>query len=369
MRSLSLLFLALALASRLPAAEYLLWDGHESVAEYANRVNLPPTKTLDLGNGVKMELVLIPAGKFVMGAPEPTPVDEDGFHTRIVVGQALLTASATALLAMLGVVVVIAIRKRRRPQMSLGLLLVATVVAGSALLSGLHWKRCVQSLEKAENEYQIAKARFHSAESSEKPGHPVTLTKPFYMGKFAVTQEQYQQITGWNPSNFNGKDNPVENVTWNDAEEFCKKVTEQTKQTVGLPTEAEWEYACRAGTATVYYSGDVDKDLDRVAWSRTNSKNTTHPVGQKEPNAFGLYDMHGNVWQWCKDLFGDYSVDAVTDPQGSSTVQGTRRELRGGSWDHPSLYCRSASRVRSNPLNYGNNMGFRVVVVAPSTTQ
>ena len=131
----------------------------------------------------------------------------------------------------------------------------------------------------------------------EHPAHPVTLTQPFYMGKYVVTQEQYQAVTGATPSTFKGNDNPVEQVSWDDAEAFCKKLSEQTKQAVRLPTEAEWEFACRAGTKTTYYSGDTDKDLDRVAWNDANSKNTTHPVGQKEANTFGLYDMHGNVWQ------------------------------------------------------------------------
>jgi formylglycine-generating enzyme required for sulfatase activity len=105
------------------------------------------------------------------------------------------------------------------------------------------------------------------------------LTKPFYMGKYDITQEQYQQLIGKNPSNLKGKDNPVENVSWDDAQAFCKKLSELTNQGVRLPTEAEWEYSCRAGTATTYYSGDDNKDLDRVAWYSANSKSATHPVG------------------------------------------------------------------------------------------
>ena len=375
MRLVSLFFLALAgslPASELaPAPAYPLWDGSESVADYAQRINLPPTKTLDLGGGVKMELVLIPAGKFIMGTPEPTPVDEEGFHKKIVTGQALLAASAAALLVMLTVVAVRGVRNKRRPQLSLGRLLLVTVAAGGCVLSGLHWRHSVQSLEKANAEYAGAEARYNDAFDEEKPAHPVTLTQPFYMGKFAVTQEHYQAATGQNPSRFKGRDNPVETVLWENAQAFCKKLTEQTKQAVRLPTEAEWEFACRAGTKTTYYSGDTDKDLDRVAWNFANSKNTSHPVGQKDANTFGLYDMHGNVWQWCQDWYGeDYYVKSTSEnPQGPA--QGALRLLRGGSFDDcspgPGNY-RSAFRFWMDPRYRFRHIGFRVVVVPASRT-
>ena len=142
---------------------------------------------------------------------------------------------------------------------------------------------------------------------------------PFYMGKFAVTQGHYQAVTGQNPSQFKGRDNPVETVSWNDAQAFCKKLTSKQIQAVRLPTEAEWEFACRAGTRTRYYSGDTEADLALVAWySAKNSKGTTHPVGQKEANTFGLYDMHGNVWQWCQDWYGEdyYGKSEAENPKG-----------------------------------------------------
>ena len=176
----------------------------------------------------------------------------------------------------------------------------------------------------------------------EHPAHEVTLTKPYYMSKFPVTQEQYQQIMGTNPSQFKGNNNPVETVSWDDAQEFCKKVTERILDSIPdpsplihvpypcrLPSEAEWEYACRAGTRTYYYSGDTEDDLKRVAWFAANSNNTTHPVGQKEANAFGLYDMHANIWQWCEDWYDAYSSNPVTDPHGYAL--GARRVLRGES--------------------------------------
>jgi formylglycine-generating enzyme required for sulfatase activity len=345
---------------------YPLWDGSESVADYAKKVNLSPTKTLDLGNGVNMELVLIPAGKFIMGTPEPIPVDEDGFHKRILTGQALFAVSGGLLLVLLGVVVIRAIRRKRRPQLSLGLLLLVTVAAGGAVLSGVHWRQSAWGLGQAKVEYQAAQARCQAAAKSEKPAHPVTLTKPFYMGKYAVTQEQYQAVVGTNPSNFKGKDNLVEQVSWDDAQAFCKKLTEQSKQAMRLPTEAEWEFACRAGTMTDYYSGDTEADLAREAWYEANSKKTTHPVGQKEPNVFGLFDMHGNIWQWCQDWYAEdyYGKSPATDPEGPA--QGAFRLLRGGSWGLNPVICLAALRYWGNPGNRGSGVGFRVASPASS---
>ena len=365
-----LLIFILALAGSLPAAESVppsihpLWDGIESVAAYAQKVNLPPTQSLDLGNGVKLDLVLIPAGKFMMGTPEPTPVDEVAFQNKILTGQALLAVSAVTLLVMLTVVIIRAIRQKLRPQVSLGRLLLVTVAAGGCLLSGLHWRHSVQTLATANAEYAAAQVRYNSANPAEKPAHPVTLTTPFYMGKFTVTQEQYQVFIGANPSQFKGKDIPVETVSWDDAQAFCKKLTEQTKQTIRLPTEAEWEYACRAGTTTTYHSGDSEADLARAAWYNGNSKNTTHPVGQKEPNSFGLYDMHGNVWQWCQDQWDEnyYSKSPAENPQGPDQSAGAVRLLRGGSWSNDPVYCRSAYRYWYAPINRSYGLGFRVVV-------
>jgi len=367
MRLAALFFLAVAgslSAGEGPASSaYPLWDGHESVAEYAKKVNLPPTKTLDLGNGVNIELVLIPAGKFIMGTPRPEPVGEEAFYIRIFTGQTLLAVGSGVLLVLLAFMVTKAIRKRQRPKFSLLRLVAMTLMAGVALMGGLHWRQSVRSLENAQEEYPAAQERFRHADSNEKPAHPVTITKPFYMGKFAVTQEQYQQVTGQNPSEFKGKDNPVETVSWDDAQAFCKKVTEQTKQTVRLPTEAEWEFSCRAGTTTAYYSGDTEPDLARVAWYADNSKNTTHPVGQKEPNAFGLYDMHGNVYQACQDWYdSDYYGESVAEnPQGPPPD--TDHILRGGSWRNSPTWCRSAKRTLTGGPGYSSdNEGFRVVV-------
>jgi formylglycine-generating enzyme required for sulfatase activity len=193
--------------------------------------------------------------------------------------------------------------------------------------------------------------------------HQVTLTKPFYLGVYEVTQEQYERVMGTNPSDFNGAKNPVEQVSWEDAVEFCRKLSALPEEKAAghvyrLPTEAEWEYACRAGTTTKYSFGDDESQLGAYAWFRENSGDRTHPVGQKKPNAWGLYDMHGNVWEWCQDWYGDLPAGAVTDPTGPST--GSLRVLRGGSWNDFAGRCRSASRRRSSPSYRFSHLGFRL---------
>ena len=349
--AITLIFAAqLALGSDAP-----LWDGHETVEHYAERANLPPTKTLDLGSGVKLETVLIPAGKFIMGTPEPTVPGET-----VQVGQAILVMSGLLALGLLIVVLWQAFSKRQRPKFSLRWLLLFTFVVSVGLYGGVRWHKTSQAWQ----EYMTAKGRYTLAESIEKSAHEVTLTKPFYVGKFDVTQEQYQQVMGRNPSYFKGKDNPVDWVSWNDAQSFCNKLLKQTAWKVRLPTEAEWEYSCRAGTKSIYYSGDTHKDLDRVAWFDANSK-TTSPVGKKEANVFGLYDMHGNVWQSCEDFFDEYPKQAVIDPTGPT--KGAAHVVRGGSWANDHTSCRSTDRTGSKPDNCNSNYGCRVVVAAPSS--
>jgi len=198
----------------------------------------------------------------------------------------------------------------------------------------------------------------------EGPQRRVTISKPFYMGVTEVTQDQYAAIMGKNPSKFSGLTNPVEQVSWNDAVEFCKALSKKTGKTVRLPTEAEWEYACRAGSKTRHSFGDGDRDLGAYAWYNENSDEKTHPVGKKKPNAWGLYDMHGNVWEWCSDWYAEsYAGLKTTNPQGSGS--GKYRVLRGGSWNSSPLSCRSAIRIGSSPAyRYGIFVGFRVVVSA-----
>ena len=183
--------------------------------------------------------------------------------------------------------------------------------------------------------------------------HDVTLTKPFKMGVHEVTQAQYEQVMGVNLSKYKGADNPVENVSWDDAVEFCRKLSELPAEKAAgnvyrLPTEAEWEYACRAGTTTKYSFGDDESKLGDYGWFSENSGTKPHPVGGKKPNAWGLYDMYGNVWEWCQDLYGDYPSGTVTDRTGAA--QGSYRVGRGGGWLDPAEVCRSAFRGRDSPV-------------------
>jgi formylglycine-generating enzyme required for sulfatase activity len=201
--------------------------------------------------------------------------------------------------------------------------------------------------------------------SDEGPQHSVTISKDYYLGAYEVTQEQYQRIMGENPSEFKGTNNPVETVSWEDAVAFCKKLSELPEEKAAgrvyrLPTEAEWEYACRAGSTTRFGFGDSDSQLGSYAWFDENSARTTHPVGEKTSNAWGLYDMHGNVWEWCADWKGDYSTSAVTDPAGPAT--GSYRVFRGASWRDGAAYCRSAIRNRYVPSYRYPFDGFRVAL-------
>jgi formylglycine-generating enzyme required for sulfatase activity len=192
----------------------------------------------------------------------------------------------------------------------------------------------------------------------EKPVHRVTITREFFMGVYPVTQAQWQAVMGRNPSHFGGDDLPVENVSWDDCQKFCAKLRQRDGRPYRLPYEAEWEYACRAGTATDYYSGDGEDNLLKVGWCNRNSDSRTQPVGKLDPNDWGLSDMHGNVWQWCEDRYGPYAAGDVEDPKGPD--RGESRALRGGCWfDDPEL-CRSAFRYWGAPAFRGNFVGCRV---------
>jgi len=199
-----------------------------------------------------------------------------------------------------------------------------------------------------------------SRQTDERPVHRVTITKPFYIGIYEVTQAEYKAIMGTNPSWFKGDDRPVEQVSWNIAKEFCRQLSEKEGRTYRLLTEAEWEYCCRAGTTTKYYWGD--KIDGNYLWYYENSDRQTHPVGQKLPNAWGLYDMAGNVWEWCEDRYGSYSPDEQTDPAGPS--EGLFRVLRGGSWKSVANNTRSVDRNYSIPSSRYRLVGFRVVMEA-----
>jgi formylglycine-generating enzyme required for sulfatase activity len=230
----------------------------------------PTGKTIDLGKGVSMDLVLIPAGSFDMGSPDAEK-DRD---------------------------------------------------------------------------------------SDEGPVHKVQIAKAFYMGKYEVTQVQYLAVMGTNPSKLNGQNLPVESVSWDEALACCRKIGGR------LPTEAEWEYACRAGSETRFCYGDDlnDAQLGEYAWYSVNSDSTTHAVGQKKPNSFGLYDMHGNVYEWCSDWFAAYANAQAVNPVGASS--GQHRVCRGGGWIVNARFCRCANRHIFSPEFRSIGLGFRVVLDA-----
>jgi formylglycine-generating enzyme required for sulfatase activity len=197
---------------------------------------------------------------------------------------------------------------------------------------------------------------------SEKPIHRVNL-REFLIGKYPVTQAQYQAVIGTNPSNFKGRQNPVERVSWHDAVKFCEELSKRTSRKVKLLTEAQWEYACRAGSTGKYCFGNDVSKLGNYAWYSENLGSKIHPVGEKLANSWGLHDMHGNVWEWCEDVWHENYNGAPTD--GSSWLTSgdqNRRALRGGSWNFGVFNCRSALRRRGIAGNSGSNIGFRVVV-------
>lgn len=232
--------------------------------------------------------------------------------------------------------------------------------------------------------------------------HEVTLTRDYYLGAFEVTQSQYEKVMGKNPSFFQGKNieqripakinpetgrtieeakifpvdsanHPAEGVSWDDAVEFCKRLSAlPDEKTAGrvyrLPTEAEWEYACRAGSKTAFCFGDEPDLLKEYAWFSDISDSKTHPVGEKKPNVWGLYDMHGNVLEWCADIYSEYPKVAVKDPAGSFE-RSNLRVTRGGYRGSGAIDCRSASRKRS-PSGYRfSGLGFRVALSSTEITK
>jgi len=271
----------LAMATLVLGIFFVVFSGGAKTATaqtQATTAASPKDLVLDLGNGVTLKLVQIPAGQFLMGSPE-TETDRNRDETQ----------------------------------------------------------------------------------------HEVTISKPFYMGVTHVTVRQYAQFVKdtrqkHEETKFKQTgDHPVVKVNWDDAQAFCAWLSNKSGKSVRLPTEAQWEYACRAGTTTRFSFGDGDGDLGNYAWYCDNSAEMTHPVGQKKPNAWGLYDMHGNAWQWCQDHYAPYGQAATTDPTGPN--EGSSRVSRGGSWvDEPGTF-RCALRIRSNnPEQWFTNDSFRVVV-------
>ncbi len=205
-------------------------------------------------------------------------------------------------------------------------------------------------------------------DGDESPRHKVTLTKPFYLGRYEVTQEQWEKVMGANPSEFKGAKRPVDNVSWNDCQDFLSKLQAKTGRKFALPTEAQWEYACRAGATSRWSFGDNDGVMGDYAWCGANSGGATHPVGGKKPNAWGLYDMSGNVWEWCADFYAKhaYSGGDATDPLGPSS--GAGHVLRGGAWGDDSDFLRCAYRNCNGPDSRNNGIGLRCVMLVNSAS-
>ena len=206
---------------------------------------------------------------------------------------------------------------------------------------------------------------------NEHPQHKVKLTKGFFLGTCEVTQEQYEKVVGENPANFKGDKNPVEKVSWNDAVEFCKRLSQKEGITYGLPSEAQWEYACRAGSTTPFYFGktisteqvNYDGDYTYDTGRKGTDREKTTPVGTFPANAFGLHDMHGNVWEWCQDVWHESYEGAPAD--GSAWIVGgdqERRVCRGGAWYYNPWFCRSARRCGYAPAYRDYDLGFRCVL-------
>lgn len=197
----------------------------------------------------------------------------------------------------------------------------------------------------------------------------VTLTHGFWLGRYEVTQAEYAALTGTNPSHFTGDNKrPVEKVSQAEAAAYCAALTRREQQAghlpssyvYRLPTEAEWEYACRAGSTNRFSFGDREEDATAYAWTQENSEMTPHPVGLKQPNAWGLYDMHGNVWEWCSDWYADYSGTEATDPVGPAA--GQFKVFRGGGWNNEIKFARCSNRFMMEPTRGIHFVGFRLAL-------
>ena len=194
--------------------------------------------------------------------------------------------------------------------------------------------------------------------NDEKQTRCVTLTNDYYIGKYEVTQALWQAVMGSNPSNRKGDNLPVEEVSWDDCQEFISKLNRMTGKTFRLPTEAEWEYAARGGNKSKGYQYSGSNNLSDVAWYRDNSGYKTYAVGTKQPNELGIYDMSGNVWEWCQDWYGEYSSSSQVNPTGANS--GSSRVNRGGAVGNDARLCRSSCRANDVPGTHYSILGLRL---------
>ena len=205
-----------------------------------------------------------------------------------------------------------------------------------------------------------ATSEMKNPNSNEKPVHQVTLTNDYYMGKYEVTQALWQAVMGSNPSEYKGENLPVETVSWNDCQKFISKLNSLTGRMFRLPTEAEWEYAARGGKESRGYQYSGSSNISDVAWYDENSGSKTHPVGTKQANELGIYDMTGNVWEWCSDWYSSYSSSSQTNPTGSDS--GSARVSRGGGWFNDASYCRLSVRFYYTPDFRLDILGLRLAL-------
>ena len=223
-------------------------------------------------------------------------------------------------------------------------------------------------------EFTMGSPKSETNRDEDEVSHVVRISKPFYLGQHEVTQGEWNAVMKFQPwkgkgYTTEGANHPATHIDWDSADNFCKVLSEKEGKTYRLPTEAEWEFACRAGPTTAYPFGNDDKDLVKSAWFGSNvgenGEKFTHPVNQKLANPFGLHDMSGNVWEWCADWLDEkyYSKSPKSDPQGAAS--GEKRVYRGGGWIHHSSKCRSAARSGYFPIYKSNAVGFRVVRVLP----
>ncbi|HLX61391.1 MAG TPA: formylglycine-generating enzyme family protein [Planctomycetota bacterium] len=348
--------LALPLYAAEPASSFPLWNGKESVADYARKVNLPPTRSFDLGGGVTLDLVLIPAGQFMMGSPEP-PKPAISWRSAAVMGTCGLIL-AVALLCVL----LVNCSKVGKFAFSLRWLLLFTASCGLCVGGAVRFNLA----KKQESRYAVAMSLYEKLPADEKPAHLETIAAPFYMGKYAVTQAQYEIFAGNNPSTTKGPQLPVDRANGPNTTDYCAVLSYRLEgllddeQKIQIPTEAQWEYACRAGTTTTFNTGDTistdEANFDGASTSelvRGSSvcRGELMPVGSFKPNAFGLYDMHGNAKQTCINQLWPKAHEKFVH--------------RGGGFGSNASECRSAYHhiVRDGEYPYGT--GFRVILNVP----